>query len=94
MQNRLRKQMNEVLLSLPKSKVTTYKALAEKLNIHPRKVAHLLKTNPDPEKIPCYKVIHHDGRIGGYVLGKDEKIRRLVRDGIAISKDQLLQTVE
>ncbi|MEO2154971.1 MAG: MGMT family protein [Nanoarchaeota archaeon] len=51
----------------------TYKELAEKLNLHPRKVAFFLKSNPFLILIPCHRVIKNNGEISGYVLGKEVK---------------------
>ena len=74
-----------LLRKIPKGKVTTYKILAEKLKLHPRAIAKLLSKNKHPDKYPCYKVVHSDGSIGGYIKGQKEKIRRLKKDGIEIN---------
>ena len=76
----------QLLRKIPKGKVTTYKILAKKLKLHPRTIAKLLSKNEFPNKYPCYKVVHSDGKIGGYTpKGQKEKIRRLKKDGINIS---------
>lgn len=41
-----------------------------------RAVGSLLKKNFDPA-IPCHRVIHSDGSLGGYNRGKSEKARKL-----------------
>jgi len=40
---------------------------------------------------PCYKVIYHNGEIGGYSGrgGIKEKIKKLKRDGIIISGNKI-----
>lgn len=64
----------------------TYKSIASTLGIHPRAVAMALKMNSNPVKISCYKVVHADGRIGGYSCegGIKRKIELLKKDGIEI----------
>ncbi len=56
----------ESLLDIPKGKVTTYKNLAKKFDVHPRKIAQTMKYNKEPEVYPCYKVIATTGKIGWY----------------------------
>jgi len=80
----------ELVLKIPKGKVTTYKILGEMLNIPPRYVARLLSLNKDLNKYPCYKVVHSDGRVGGYVLGVNEKIRRLEKEEIEVFNGYVL----
>ncbi len=74
----------ELVKKIPKGRVTSYKVLGSILNIHPRYVARLLSLNRDLDNIPCFKVVHSDGRVGGYVLGVDEKVRRLVNEGVDV----------
>ena len=52
------------LLTIPKGKVTTYKALGQKFAMHPRAVARVLAGNREQDLYPCYKVVHSDGKIG------------------------------
>lgn len=83
-------QKNEVLSflqTLPRNKVTTYKALAEKFSTHPRAIATYMRTNKELDTYPCYKVVANDGWLSGYVLWIDEKRKRLNQDGISITDD-------
>lgn len=48
------------LKTLPRNKVTTYKALAEKFGTHPRAIATYMRTNTEYETYPCYKVVAAD----------------------------------
>lgn len=70
----LRQKIDSYLKKLPKGKVTTYKALAEKFNSHPHAVARILATNKD-RLAPCYKVIKSNRELGGYneLLGKSKQ---------------------
>ncbi len=77
------------LKEIPKGKVTTYKALAERFGIHQRAVAKIMARNKRPEFYPCYKVVESSGRIGGYSGGKSRKMQLLRRDGIAVEKGKI-----
>jgi len=83
------KEMQKLLLKIPKGKVTSYKEIARMLGIHPRAAGRLVGKNPDGDKYPCYKVIYDDGRLGGYGGGLREKIRRLKKDGILIKNGKI-----
>ena len=74
----------EFLLTIPKGKVITYKALSKKFSLHPRTIAKILSKNKYPDKYPCYKVVYSSGHVGGYILGVEEKIKRLEREGIKV----------
>lgn len=85
------KQMQQLLLKIPKGKVTSYKEIARKLGIHPRAAGRLVGSNPDGKKYPCYKVVYADGRVGGYSSSKGvkEKMERLKKDGIEIKNGRI-----
>ena len=85
------KQMQQLLLRIPKGKVTTYKEIARKLRIHPRSAGKLVGSNPDGNKYPCYKVIYSYARLGGYTSSKGvkEKVKRLKKDGIEIKNGRI-----
>lgn len=70
----LRQKVFCYIKSLGKGEITTYKALAEKFNSHPRAIAKILFSNKD-KSVPCYKAIRSDGKIGGYngLLGKSKE---------------------
>lgn len=74
------------LKRIPCGKVSTYARIAKEAGTHPRAVASVLRSNKDPDVIPCYKVVMSDGRIGGYSGsgGVNEKIRKLKADGILV----------
>lgn len=75
----------DALRAVPKGKVTTYKALAELLKISPRAVAAALRANPKPGTVPCHRVVHSDGRIGGYAFGGPRRKSALLRqEGVEV----------
>jgi len=72
------------LQTIPHGKVTTYKALAEKFDTHPRGIGSMLRTNNKTVEFPCYKVVAHDGGLSGYILWVHRKIELLESEGIVI----------
>lgn len=91
-QEEYRAIMNELLLEIPKGKVTTYKHLAHAMGIKGyRFVGRLLNKNPHPNEVPCYKVVSANGTIGGFAYGLEDKIRRLKEDGIEVKDDSIVE---
>ncbi len=72
------------LLLVPRGRVTTYGALACAVGAPraARAVGAVLHQNPTPLQIPCHRVVHADGKIGGYVHGVRQKRALLRREGI------------
>lgn len=81
-----------VVRQVPRGRVTTYKLVAAALgNVKAcRAVGNALNRNPDPDGMPCYRVIKSDGTLGGYGNGLPEKIRRLRADGIVVKDNKVL----
>ena len=85
------KKLQQLLLQIPKGKVTTYKAIAHAMGTKGyRYVGRLLSKNPEPDKYPCYKVVQSDGKLGGFALGAKDKIRRLKADGIEVRNGKVV----
>ena len=82
--------MQQLLRKIPKGKITSYKILAKKLNVHPRLMGRMLSKNDSDA--PCYKVICHNGRIGGYTgkNGVKGKISKLKKDGITVKNGKVI----
>ena len=51
-----------------------------------RAVGNALHKNPDPEDIPCFRVVNSKGELSGAFAfgGKDEQARRLIKDGVEV----------
>ncbi|MDH7517393.1 MAG: endonuclease V [Candidatus Thermoplasmatota archaeon] len=77
---------------IPKGKLSTYGAVAQALgDIHAsRAVGHMMNQNPDPDDMPCYKIIHSDGRLGGFGRGIKDKIKRLKQDNILVEDGKIV----
>tara|TARA_Y100000310_G_scaffold345665_1_gene467944 strand:+ start:3823 stop:4125 length:303 start_codon:yes stop_codon:yes gene_type:complete len=79
------------LKKVPKGKITTYKELAKSINSKAyRYVGTLMKTNKNPNKIPCFKVVKSNGNIGEYASGKKEKINRLNKENIKVKNNKII----
>ncbi|MBI5421815.1 MGMT family protein [Candidatus Peregrinibacteria bacterium] len=78
-------RLQQLLLQIPRGKVTTYKELAHAMGTKGyRYVGQLLHINPDPDRFPCCKVVKSDGSLGGFANGSAEKIQRLKAEGIVV----------
>ena len=84
------KKFKQLLLKVPKGKLTTYKEIAHAMGTNGyRFVGQLLNKNPEPDKYPCYKVVQSDGSLGGFAKGSTDKIRRLKADGIVVKNGKI-----
>ena len=74
----------QVVKSIPKGSVLTYKQVAKKAGFPRawRAVGNVLNKNKDA-RIPCHRVVCSNGEAGGYNQGQREKIRKLKKEGIA-----------
>ena len=78
----------EAVQKIPKGTVATYGQIAELAGDKKmaRAVGNALHKNPDPEKIPCYRVVNAKGELSGAFAfgGADEQAKRLEADGIEV----------
>ncbi|MCR4404073.1 MAG: endonuclease V [Candidatus Acetothermia bacterium] len=90
----LRREALELLLQIPKGKVTTYHALAVALGDEAaaRAVGQIMAANDQPERFPCYKVVHSSGEVGAYSApgGSAAKIAKLRAEGIEIQDGRIV----
>jgi deoxyribonuclease V len=82
----------EIVKQIPSGKVSTYGAVAKALGDvrASRAVGRMMNQNPDPDSMPCFKIVYSDGRLGGFGLGIEDKIRRLVEDGICVTDGRII----
>lgn len=78
----------EVVKQIPRGCVATYGQVAA-LAGNPRwarVVGYALHANPDPEAIPCYRVVNREGRLSdAFVFGGINQQKLLLeKDGIAV----------
>ena len=83
----------ELLLSIPRGRVTTYGTLAQMLVNRrlARAVGNALHRNPNGDRYPCYKVVNSEGALSpAYAFGGiPEQIRRLEADGITVENGRV-----
>ena len=81
----------EQVRKIPRGKVATYGQIAM-LAGNPRwsrVVGYALHANPDPDGIPCYRVVDRMGRLSeAFVFGGANKQKELLQaDGVEVSED-------
>ena len=75
---------------IPLGETATYGEIAKKAGTSPRVVGFALHKNPDPENIPCHRVVFKDGSLsknfafGGEARQKEllQKEKELVQAGL------------
>lgn len=82
------KRIYDAVCNIPKGKVATYGQIAA-LAGNPkmsRAVGNALHKNPDPDRIPCYRVVNSKGELSGAFAfgGKNVQAKRLMADGIEV----------
>ena len=87
------KRIYEAVKKIPKGHVATYgqvAALAGDKNMA-RAVGNALHRDPDPEHIPCFRVVNAKGELaGGFAFGGADVQARLLRaDGVEVEKNRV-----
>ena len=86
------KRIYEAVKKIPKGKVATYgqvAAMAGNAKMS-RAVGNALHKNPDPDNIPCFRVVNSEGKLSGnfaFVLGVQERL--LKEDGIEVENGKV-----
>ena len=85
-----------LLRTVPRGKVTTYKALAIACGSRAyRYIGQVMRRNPDAPRTPCHRVVSSTGKIGGF-MGKQsgERIARkeelLRREGVTVKDHRIV----
>lgn len=82
------KRIYEAVKKIPRGKVATYAQVAELAGNAKmcRAVGNALHKNPDPDKIPCYRVVNAKGELAGKFAfgGEDVQKNLLENDGIEV----------
>jgi len=85
-----------LLKTVPKGRVTTYKALADALGSRAyRAIGQFMRTNPYAPQVPCHRVVASDGTIGGFMgetSGNNitKKISLLAREGVQVYSNRIV----
>ena len=80
--------------NIPQGKVATYGQIALHLGNRnfARVVGNILHSNPDPEHIPCHRVVNAQGKLSrSYAFGGIEAQRRLLEsEGVVFKNEQVV----
>lgn len=81
-----------IVSQIPRGKVTTYKAIAEKLGMKGyQAIGQVLKCNPFAPEVPCHRVVKSNGELGGFKGSQhnDEKRMLLEDEGVRIKNGKV-----
>lgn len=81
----------DIVRRIPRGKVATYGQIAAMAG-NPRLsrvVGYALHVNPDPEGIPCFRVVNREGRVSPAFAfgGENMQIRLLEEEGVAFKSE-------
>jgi len=82
----------DLVRQIPKGNVSTYGNVAKALGdiYAARAVGRMMNQNPDADDMPCFRIVYSDGRLGGFGLGINDKIRRLKQDNISVENGRIV----
>ena len=84
----------DVVRQIPKGKVATYGQVAELAGNRrwSRVVGYALHANPDPDNIPCYRVVNRFGEVSNAFAfgGGNRQMQLLLKDGIEFKNEKVL----
>ncbi|MBI2268591.1 MAG: MGMT family protein [Candidatus Blackburnbacteria bacterium] len=93
----------DVVKKIPRGKVGTYGRVAATVNslslsprITPRMVGRALHLNPDPESVPCHRVVNSKGRVADNFAfgGWKEQKKRLEIEGVMFKNERFVNLKE
>ena len=83
----------DVVKQVPKGKVATYGQVAALAGNKrwARVVGYALHVNPDPENIPCYRVVNRYGEVSRAFAfgGENRQIELLEKDGVCLTEGRV-----
>lgn len=87
------KRIYEAVKKIPKGKVATYGQIAKMAGNErmSRAVGNALHKNPEPDKIPCYKVVNSKGELASEFVfgGRDVQAKLLETEGIEVVNNKV-----
>ncbi len=83
----------DVVKQIPKGKVATYGQIASLAGNRrwARVVGYALHANPDPEHIPCHRVVNRLGEVSEAFAfgGENEQIKLLQKEGVVLNGNRV-----
>ena len=90
----MKEKVYEFVKNIPRGKVATYGQIALFLGNrnYARAVGNILHDNPDPEHIPCHRVVNAQGKLSrSYASGGIDVQRRLLEsEGVVFKNEQMV----
>lgn len=87
------KRIYEAVKKIPKGKVATYGQVAKMAGNErmARAVGNALHKNPEPDKIPCYRVVNSKGELASEFVfgGREVQAELLEKDGIEVVNNKV-----
>ncbi|MDR3552369.1 MAG: methylated-DNA--[protein]-cysteine S-methyltransferase [Clostridia bacterium] len=81
------KKVWRALMKIPYGSTVSYAQLGMSAGVcGPRAVGNAVGKNPLPVVIPCHRVIHADGSLGGFSSGLHNKVMLLRLEGVPVKK--------
>lgn len=88
-------QVYEVVKQIPYGRVMSYGQIAHAIGFPrmARQVGWALHGNPDPEHIPCYRVVNREGRVSSAFAfgGENVQIALLKAEGVEFDENGLVK---
>jgi len=87
--------INALVKQIPEGGVSTYGAVAQSVGDMraSRAVGVVMSENTNP-CVPCHRVVHTSGDLGGYRWGTENKIKRLSQEGVDVSDNKIVNFKE
>lgn len=84
-------EVYKIVKDIPKGKVMTYGQVGKIAGVSPRLVGKILHDNPDPENIPCHRVVNFKGKLSeSYAFGGIKiQSKKLVQEDVRVFKGRI-----
>jgi methylated-DNA-[protein]-cysteine S-methyltransferase len=80
----------ELLKTVPKGKVVTYKSLAQAMGTKAyRAVGRAMNKNPHAPIVPCHRVLASNGSLHGFAHGLKRKEEMLKEEGVVVENGKV-----
>lgn len=89
-------QVYNLLKTVPKGRVTTYKELAKAMNTKAfQAIGQVMRTNPYAPAVPCHRVVATNGMLGGFMGERSgptvlKKIHLLKKEGVIVHGNKIV----
>lgn len=82
----------QLLKTIPRGRVTTYKEIAAALGApnSARAVGNACNRNLNAPKVPCHRVVKSSGEVGGFAKGTRKKAFLLNREGVKVKNNKVV----